>query len=436
MTRGVIAAVIGDQFDTLFEDHRSRQYDSQIKFSTLALSMADIALGLVKNRNQAYLKYQDELRASKAAYYGKINRCEPGLCEAVVRYSAEQAAILQCHLGSKPEPILPGYYCYTIDGNHLQKTEKRLQETRGLCAAPLPGTAVGRLDHQTGMFDRVYLLEDAHAQESVVLDRVLTDLPPGNLVLADRHFCIVDFLFKVANGGKFFLIRQHGRLKGTLRGQRRRVGTTETGEVFEQALEISNGDSTLVVRRITIELFQPTCDGDTELHVLSNVPQSDADGCQLADLYRRRWQIEGGFYVVTTTLQCEASSNCYPRAALFQFCMALVAYNCRQVLMTALNAEHDPKSVAEMSQYQLAIDVVKPMDGMLTAITEEEWQQCTPTQPSDLAAFLRQVAKHVDVKKYGKSKRGPKKPPPIRKRCRAGTHVSVAKLLVSRKRRC
>ncbi len=125
------------------------------------LDLGQIALGTVENRNQAYRKYKDELQTSAVAYYGKLNRTEPQISEAVVRYSAEQAAGLLAHLDFQPWDVLPGYRCFSLDGNHLQKTQKRLKETRGLCAAPLPGTIVGRFDHQTGLFDQAYVLEDA-----------------------------------------------------------------------------------------------------------------------------------------------------------------------------------------------------------------------------------------------------------------------------------
>ena len=82
MTRCIVGAIVGDKFDELFEENRSRQYDSTIKFSTLAMSIAEIALGTVENRNQAYLKFQKELKASKEAYYGKVNRCELPISEA------------------------------------------------------------------------------------------------------------------------------------------------------------------------------------------------------------------------------------------------------------------------------------------------------------------------------------------------------------------
>ena len=162
----------------------------------------------------------------------------------------------------------------------------------------------------------------------------------------------------------------------------------------------------------------------------------DADACILSQLYRDRWEIENAFYVLATTLNCETPSNCYPRCALFQFCMAMFAYNCRQVLLAALYAEHEQEDVEAMSQYQVALDIVSPMEGMLTAITDEEWATLTPQRADSIATFLRRVSRHVDMSTYRKSVRGPKKPPPKRKRCRAGTHVSTHRLLEKRKQTC
>lgn len=436
MTRSVVESVVGDQLDEIFQQHRGRQYDDTIKFSTVAMSMAEIALGTVENRNQAYRKYKQELQTSMVAYYGKINRTEPAVCEALVRHSAHRAGELLGELNFEPWEVLPGYRCFAVDGNHLGKTEKRLKETRGLCAAPLPGTVVARFDLQTGLFDQSYLLEDGHAQESTVLDRAIEDLAERDLILADRHFCIVPFLLKLAASGCFFLIRQHGRLKGELLGNRRKIGEIDSGVVYEQAMKIRAGEDTLVVRRLTVELHEPTRDGDLELHVLSNVPAADADACKLAQMYRQRWEIENAFYLLTTTLVCEMKSNCYPRCALLLFCTAMLAYNCRQVLLASLYAEHAQEDVEQMSQYQVALDTVVPMEGMMTAINEEEWAKLTPRDPRGVAAFLRVVSRRVNVRGYQKSVRGPKKPPLKRKRCRAGTHVSTHRVLQEREQRC
>jgi len=43
-----------------------------------------------------------------------------------------------------------------------------------------------------------------------------------------------------------------------------------------------------VYRRITVHLYEPTRDGDTEIHLVSNLPKRVA-ATSLANLYRDRW---------------------------------------------------------------------------------------------------------------------------------------------------
>ena len=77
MTRCIVGTLMGDRLDEVFDQNRGRQYDDTIKFSTVAMTMAEIALGTLKNRNQAYRKYKQELQTSVEAYYGKLNRTAP-----------------------------------------------------------------------------------------------------------------------------------------------------------------------------------------------------------------------------------------------------------------------------------------------------------------------------------------------------------------------
>jgi hypothetical protein len=432
MVRCLSGQLMCEELDQVFEQNRSQCYEDQLKFSALAATVAEIALGTVENPNQAYTAYREELGVSKTAYYDKLNHVETAISEGVVRFSAQQSTTLLKDLGCGAWEVLPGYRCVALDGNHLQKSEKRLEVLRGLCAAGLPGTAVARYDLQSQLFTHAYLIEDAHAHESSVLDRVLGDLSPWDLVIADRHFCIVDFLWKLDQKGAAFVIRQHGRLQGELIGKRKRCGQAPHGVVYEQKLRIGSGEQSLVVRRITVELAEPTRDGETEIHILSNVPVKKATAIRLAALYHQRWEIENAFHILSMTLTCELKSLGQPRAALFLFSMAMLAFNTRQVLLGALFAEHDQDDVEQMSQFQVAKAIVGPMEGLLTALPEQEWQTFVPVSLSDCAQFLLQVSRFVDVKSYRKSVRGPKKKPPARKRCKAGTHVSTFKLLNSK----
>lgn len=58
---------------------------------------------------------------------------------------------------------------------------------------------------------------------------------------------------------------------------------------------------------------------------------------KVAELYLKHWTIEGRFYEVTQTLDCEPNTLAYPKAALFAFCLALVASNAVASTVTAPN---------------------------------------------------------------------------------------------------
>lgn len=59
------------------------------------------------------------------------------------------------------------------------------------------------------------------------------------------------------------MIRQHGQLPHTLPGNRKRIGETETGVVYEQAVTIQDASGkSLKLRRITVVLHEATHDGE------------------------------------------------------------------------------------------------------------------------------------------------------------------------------
>lgn len=435
MTRCIMGFVFSGKLDELFEECRQRQYESEIKFSVLAASIGDVALGFCANFHQAYQSHHKELQVSCTSFYGKTNRIECSTSEGLVLYGAQKSRDLLKQIGAGEWAVLEGYKCSTIDGNHLARTERRIGELRGLGAAPLPGTVVAKFNLHNQLFERAYLLPDAHAQESSVLDRVVADLEPRELLIGDRHFCIVHFMLDVADRHSCFLIRHHGRLKQGLQGTRRKIGRTENGTVYEQPMLLQDGSRQLTIRRITLELDEPTRDGELEIHILSNVPSEDATGIELAELYHQRWEIENAFYVLTTTLTCEVKSIGHPQAALFLFCLAMLAFNCRQVLVAVLWKIYPQSDVEAMSHFKMAQAIVKPMDGLLGTISESEWNSLVPQTAEECAKFLSEVAQHVDIQSFRKATRGPKNPKAKGKRPKSNAHVATHRLLEERKQR-
>lgn len=114
-------------------------------------------------------------------------------------------------------------------------------------------------------------------------------------------------------------------------------------------------------------------------------------------------------------LQCESNTLGYPPAALFAFCLAVVAYTVLRVRRAALGAAHGRETVErQVSSYYLAQELAKVFTGMAIALPPEEWQEYADMTPPELATQLRQWAQPAPVWRYQKHPRGPKKPRPRR----------------------
>lgn len=417
-----------ERLDALFQRTAERQYQRTLLFSSVVELMHGVVLGVEPSVYAAFRRRRHTIAVSDQAIYDKLDGMELGLSAALVRDAAEQATTVMDALKARREPWLPGYRIRILDGNHLSATEHRIEQLRTTWAAPLPGKILVVMEPETGLASDVFLTPDGHAQERSLLDEVIATMHERDLWIADRNFCTLKFLFAIAQQCGFFIIRQHGTVQGKLRRKRRFVGAGSTGKVYEQEIQLSFGGETRTLRRITIELKQATRDGDRELHLLTNLP-TKVPGLAVAELYRKRWTIETLFLEVTQTLACEINTLCYPKAALFVFCLALVAANAVAVIKAALRATHTAERADELSGYYLALEIKQVYAGMMIALPPARWRIFRGMSAPAFAKELKQIAAHVDLPMYRKSPRGPKKPPPKKARYHNGGHVSTHKLL-------
>jgi hypothetical protein len=434
MTRLALEALFRpERLDELFRDTAERQYKKELLFSQVVELMMSVVLRVEPTVHAAYKKRADLLPVSDQAVYDKLQCMELGVSAAMVTDSAAQVAPVIKALKARLPAWLPGYRVRIIDGNHLSATERRIRELRQTWAAALPGKVLAVYEQELDLVTQVFLTPDGHAQERSLLDEVLTSVRAKDLWIADRNFCTLRFLFGIAGAKAAFVIRQHGTLTGRLLGKRRPRGRTATGKLYEQKLELRWGEQKLVVRRITVVLDEPTRDGDTEIHVLSNLPQR-VTTAKVAELYRQRWTIEGRFYEVTQTLDCEPNTLGYPKAALFAFCLALVASNAVALLKASLRAVHGADAVAEMSHYYIALEVRQTYVGMMVALPPQRWIGFSKLSAAPLAKVLCAVARRVQPERYRKARRGPKKPAIPKDRYKNGGHVSTHKLIQERQK--
>ena len=260
--------------DQLFEDTAQRQYTRTLLFSSIVDLMSTVVCRIRPSINAAYQKHAPLLGVTRKAVYDKLDRLEPAIAAALVRHTAAALEPVITAMGGDLPAWLPGYRIQIVDGNHLASTEHRLKELRTTGAGALPGHALVVLDPQQMLVTDVVPCEDGHAQERSLLDHLLALVRPRDLWIEDRNFCTTGFVFGVARRRASFVVRQHaGNLPWQFVGKRRSCGRIETGKVFEQTIRVAHEDGeVLFLRRITVVLDRPTRDGDTEIHILTNLP--------------------------------------------------------------------------------------------------------------------------------------------------------------------
>ena len=331
-------------------------------------------------------------------------------------------------------PWLPGYRVKILDGNCIEASDRRLKVLREVQGGALPGKSLVVYEPAQGLVSAVFPCEDGHAQERSLFSLVLATVHADDLWIQDRNFCTCAFLCEIDTRGAGFITRQHEGLPFETVNVLRSVGRIETGHVAEQRVQVRDAQGgTHLFRRIRVKLDQATRDGDRVLYILTNLPLRKASAKRVARLYRKRWTLETVFQHLEAYFHSEINTLGYPKAALFGFCLALVAYNMLAVVLAALRSVHGATTIDEdLSLYYVANDIAQTSHGMMMAIPEEEWRVFSRMRPAEMAATLQELARKVRLKAYRKSPRGPKKPRPKREGTTKSPHVSTAKLLRKR----
>jgi IS4 transposase len=312
----------------------------------------------------------------------------------------------------------------------LAGTQHRLKPLQGKGAAALPGQALVVLDPQRRLIRRMYACEDAHANERTLLPRVLADVAAGQCWLADRNFATHDFLAGIIAREATFVIRQQGQIHGEAVGRRySRYEKTDSGRVREQGLRITTAAGEFRLRRITLELAEPTRDDERELHLLTNLP-TEISAADVARLYRERWSIETAFMHLATVLRSEIETLAYPPAALFCFALGLVLYDVLRTLEAGLRAAH-PETTRDkrLSLYYLGEEIAGVYRGMLIAIPPEHWRPLAELSLDEWTARLLDVARRVEVKLYFTHPPSSKPPPKPKTKPQKSSHNSTYRLL-------
>jgi hypothetical protein len=437
MARGMMERAFNpEQLDKWFANIAEVQYTRHLLFSSVFDIMSQVVCGKHPSVHSAFQASKENIGVTITSLYNKLNGIEPNTSAQLVRYAAGQMQPLIEQLGGGQDPLIPGFHVKLLDGNCIAATEHRIKELRPLGAGALPGKSLVVYDPCLRIPIDVFPCEDGHAQERSLLQNVLPTVKNADVWIADRNFCVRSFLFEIDARKAYFIIRQHAKLPYTPIGEEKASGAIDGCKVFEQDIIVTDeAGKQCIFRRIRISLKKATRDGDKEIFLIANLPPKKVHAKQLAVLYRKRWKIETAFQELTVHLKCEVNTLGYPRAALFAFCVSLISYMILAIIKAALSSIYGADRIdKEFSGFYLADELSSIYPGMMIAISDKQWLIFRQYNQVQLVDFLKQLAKNVNLSRFKKHPRGPKKPVPKRKTDPKHPHVSTARLLAERKK--
>src|SRR3954462_13962908 len=234
--------------------------------------MALVACRIYKSPRAVYTEHPDRFPVTLKCVYEKLQGIELPVMRAMVRDRAGRSRAIIEELGGQVAALLPGYRVKILGGNALAGTDHRLKELRQTTAAALPGISLVVLDPALGLAIDVIPFADGDSQERSLIAYVLETVEADDLWIEDRNFCTLGFIIGVAKRRGFVLVREHKGLPWQAKSALQYVGRTESGQVYEQPVEITEEEGqSLLLCRIVIRLDEPTRDGETEVALLTNV---------------------------------------------------------------------------------------------------------------------------------------------------------------------
>ena len=431
MLRGLMESVFNpERIDAIFDHHAQVQYTRELLFSDVVNVLSLVVCGIHPSVNAAYKAKAEDLNIERSTFYRKLNGVETDVSAALLRDTASELERLIQQMGGQSPSLLAGYQIRILDGNALAATEHRLAVLESVGAAPLPGKSLVVLDPELRLAVDLFPCEDGHAQERRLFPQVLGRIQPHQLWIADRNMCTLDFLMGIEQRQADFIMREHQNLPWIRLSELVSVGRIETGELFEQTIQLQQGEQTLSLRRVLLRLDKPSRHGDSEIVCLTTLAADVASAEMVMSLYRERWRIEGLFLSLTQNFEGEIKTLAYPKAALFSFTVALVAYNILATLKAALASVHGVGKIeAALSDFYVVDELQGTYRGMMIAIAPEHWKCFSQISSADLAECLKDLAAGVKLKRFLKHSRAKKKKKPPRVRDPKHPHVSTAKLL-------
>ncbi len=187
MFRSLFSRQFSDEkLNEIFAEHRRRQVESKLLFSSLVHLLAPVVSGSRPSVNSSY--QMSDLDVSSQAVYDKLQGVEPEVSDALVRSPVKELRRLQDKAKTRRDDIIAGYHTFVIDGKTYNATQHRLKESRKDARAPLPGRAIAMLDTRYELFVDVECEASALRCERKILVPMTDRLEERRTVLSRSQF--------------------------------------------------------------------------------------------------------------------------------------------------------------------------------------------------------------------------------------------------------
>jgi DDE family transposase len=384
-----------ERLQALFQAHRGRCYDKQIRFPDLVTLIGDALLEHGGSGNQSFSRARQsgELEASKVAAYGKLGRLPVALSQAfLAELSQSLRELFPAQSHRQPPASLRRMNTIALDGKAIKRVAKRLKLLRKVAGGMLGGRALVAMHYETGLVIGMHADEDGDANDV----RFVPDLLPllrasveGVLLfLADSGFCDLNRFAEFTEGGNHFLVRRHPKVGFHPDPNRlARTGIDAQGRTFQEVwgwLGAANHPKRRYIRQVTLQ--RP---GQADVAIVTDLV--DADLYPAEDLlhhYLQRWGIEQVFHKVTEVFHLRGLIGSTPKATIFQFAFCLVLYNVTQ-LVRGYVAAHQDRETETISIENLFLDVHRQLTAW--SVLEESGLRLKLPVVSDLAAVAARL---------------------------------------------
>src|ERR1700674_3902551 len=149
MARVALEKILAPQrLDAMFHRCAVSQYTWELLFSTVVDVMSLVVCRVSPSVRATYMKRPEQIGVSLKALYEKLSHIEPATSRELGGQTGAQVTTVIRQMKGECAPLLPGYQCRILDGNHLGGTEHRLEVLRETNAGALPGLALSVLDPQ------------------------------------------------------------------------------------------------------------------------------------------------------------------------------------------------------------------------------------------------------------------------------------------------